>query len=229
MNLKGLLATTFLIVFCITSGLQAQRTIIIPLQFAFNVFDEQVEESMIGFLIAAGTLTPHRFKVDSLKTAELAPALHKSLSLAIKETGASTVFLNYDDLSDRLRKDLEAILTPSLFLTATKIRSRKYDDDISNKNAPIFNQLCDQYEADQLLFTGVSAINRSKKYRKKGIKPTGMATVYGVLFDGNSGLPIKHKRKIKGENDSSSVRLTPYKLNSETLGELLASTVLKLL
>lgn len=179
----------------------AQKTLLMPVRV--KTYDQTTEDKLKkGATIIDKYSAIVNRKVDSTEYKKMVPAINRSAMTFARKNGKKLIMATQDELSDETKQELESLTFVIYFAQKSKgmlIGRKNYEDKLSNQLAPLINGLCDQFDADQVLFTTVTTVNRRKKYREKGKDPAGQVSASAILFDGDSALVLDKKAKIKGK------------------------------
>ena len=173
-------------------------------------------------LIAKVTAVPDTETIDQLR-----PALQQVVDQSAKGLGGEILVLHPEDLTGELEEAYRAAL-PYLKVSSKGgiLNGRRYDEAVSTRNAPFLNQLCDAFGGDRVVLIRVSATNELPFEQKDKKDPKGSLWIFSTLFDGNSGLVLKQKRKSKGNSENLPI---PYKLTAESIAKQLDGTLRQIL
>ena len=212
------------LIFCLfllftLSSVAAQDVLVMPLKVSYSNDYDQTEATKSATFLESLT-GQHKRVMDEKTTAKLRPALQKIIDKEARSLDVRVKTLHPGDLSEELQKEFEAN-EYNLYMLSSKggfLNGRRYDNKVSERNAPFLNKLCDEYNVDRVVLINLTARNELA-LKKRGKKdPKGLLNTTAYLFDGNSGLLLKQKGRTKGAAEKIP---NPYKLTEESIGKVL--------
>lgn len=205
MRITYLFSLTFVLALTLnTLQLAGQSRLVVPVEMSFV---NESDFNNIGLKVLTGGADMEKIVMgDAQEREQRIAGFRKLLAEVVGDDHKEYRVIDFEDLPADIAAKWREVSYTAYGISPGKalIGNKKYEDAIGEVMAPVVNQLCDDFNAEEVLFVYIQLTNTRKNYKKKGKPPVGSIGVTATLIDGDSGLALEKKTKMKSGNNEFS-------------------------